>query len=146
MKFLSLFVSILVARLISGIVIAIIKSAAEPEGSGGTGLAFLEAVIAFVTFCVTYNLMQIALSKLRKKAKASSAVVIDKTPQKQPVTESIYLYINDSQTGPFEYDQILSMWNSGQITSDYIYWHEGMTEWQPIKTLLSNLKNLTKEL
>lgn len=52
-------------------------------------------------------------------------------------TQLIYLFINNQQQGPYAIDQIRGMWGSGSITADTLYWHEGMSEWGSVHTLLS---------
>ena len=49
----------------------------------------------------------------------------------------IYLYVQGEQRGPYERSQIESMWNSGQIASDAVYWHEGMADWAAISGLVA---------
>lgn len=68
-----------------------------------------------------------------------------------PPTESnaeteIFVGINDEQRGPFARSQVLSMWNSGVITSDAIYWHEGMADWMPISLFIKKVSEPLPEL
>jgi hypothetical protein len=58
--------------------------------------------------------------------------------QTHPPVPLVYLYINNQQAGPYALDQLKAMWNSGSITADTPYWHEGMAEWAPVHTLLSS--------
>ena len=50
---------------------------------------------------------------------------------------NIYLYIQGEQRGPDAKPQVQTMWNSGLITSDALYWQEGMSEWAPISDLVT---------
>lgn len=43
---------------------------------------------------------------------------------------SIYLFLNEAQTGPFTLAQIQTMFANGTVSSDALYWQEGMVEWQ----------------
>jgi hypothetical protein len=52
-------------------------------------------------------------------------------------TQLTYLFINNQQQGPYAIDQIRAMWSSGSITADSLYWHEGMSDWGSVQTLLS---------
>lgn len=54
-----------------------------------------------------------------------------------PPPPILYLLIKDQQQGPYAFDQIRGMWNSGSITIDTLYWHEGMAEWGPVGALIS---------
>jgi hypothetical protein len=51
-------------------------------------------------------------------------------------TLHIYLFISNQQQGPYAIDQIQAMWSSGSITADALFWHQGMSEWEPIQELL----------
>lgn len=47
-----------------------------------------------------------------------------------------YLVLVDSeQRGPFVLSQLRSMWGSGAITADALYWQKGMDKWQPISRI-----------
>lgn len=48
-----------------------------------------------------------------------------------------YLHQNGEQSGPFTEDQIRSMLECGAVDPTDIIWHEGLSEWQPIETVLS---------
>jgi len=50
---------------------------------------------------------------------------------------NIYLYLNDQQTGPYTEEQLRTMLVSGTINTEQLSWHEGLAEWQPLKTILS---------
>ena len=52
----------------------------------------------------------------------------------------IYLHIRGEKRGPYAKSQVQTMWNSGLITSDALYWQEGMSEWAPISALITELE------
>lgn len=47
----------------------------------------------------------------------------------------IHLLVGGEQRGPYVLDQIRSMWSSGSLTADTLWWTEGMTEWALIQAL-----------
>ena len=49
----------------------------------------------------------------------------------------IYLYQNEQQVGPFDETQIRATVASGAISQSDIAWHDGLSEWQPLNTILS---------
>jgi hypothetical protein len=49
-----------------------------------------------------------------------------------------YLAIRGEQSGPFALDDVLAMWNQGAIPPDSFYYHEGLSDWQSIQTLIAN--------
>lgn len=49
---------------------------------------------------------------------------------------NIYRIYHDGQErGPYTFEQLRSMWSSGQLTADTLYWQDGMTEWKPLHQL-----------
>jgi hypothetical protein len=50
----------------------------------------------------------------------------------------VYLIVNEQQVGPYAIDQLKSMWSSGSITADTLYWHEGMDNWEVVHLLLGS--------
>lgn len=51
-----------------------------------------------------------------------------------------YIWRNDAQAGPYTLAQLRSMWGSGSVTSETLYWIEGMTDWQPLHNILEKLE------
>jgi hypothetical protein len=49
----------------------------------------------------------------------------------------LYLFQNEEQVGPYTKEKINSMIASGEITRDDFAWHEGLSDWQPIHTIIS---------
>ncbi len=48
-----------------------------------------------------------------------------------------FLYYQAQNHGPYALDQIRSMWTSGIITADAVYWVQADSVWQPIAELLA---------
>ena len=48
----------------------------------------------------------------------------------------IYLLIEGKQEGPYSEEQVRQSLASGQIPSDLPAWHEGLTEWMPVSSIL----------
>lgn len=57
--------------------------------------------------------------------------------------DQYFLLLNGEQKGPFTMGQLRSMWTSGGITADILYWQEGNSDWLPITALLSDLEPST---
>jgi hypothetical protein len=49
-----------------------------------------------------------------------------------------HITVQGEQKGPYSLSQIQSMWESGTITSDSLYWNTEAKEWNPIKELLES--------
>lgn len=45
------------------------------------------------------------------------------------------LLVGAEQRGPYALSQLRTMWRSGSITADSLYWQESMTEWESIDGL-----------
>jgi len=106
--------------------------------NAGGGVAFGAHVGGFVG-----GLGLIGLHKLLppKEATAKSAPMRVHLPkaaatlapapvQTQTASASIYLYVQDTQYGPYDLMQIQQMLAEGAISGDALYWSEGMTEWR----------------
>lgn len=68
------------------------------------------------------------------KAKEATSV----TSPSDKHTGHYLVLVGPEQRGPFVLSQLRSMWCSGAITADALYWQKGMDKWQPI-SLLSDL-------
>ena len=55
-----------------------------------------------------------------------------------PTNALCYLLYGEQQTGPYTPDQIRSMWTSGQITADTLYWFEGSPQWVPVREFVQS--------
>ncbi|MBI3798193.1 MAG: DUF4339 domain-containing protein [Deltaproteobacteria bacterium] len=51
-----------------------------------------------------------------------------------------YLYLNNEQKGPLTLAQLQSMWRSGSITGQTLYWQHGFDEWLPLSTMIESLE------
>jgi len=49
------------------------------------------------------------------------------------------LFYGGQQQGPYALDQIESMWASGMIPADALFWDEEAKEWKPISGVLSGI-------
>lgn len=56
------------------------------------------------------------------------------------MSDQYYLWLNDQQAGPYTMIQLRSIWNSGAITSETLYWQEGMSEWIALGTWLEETR------
>jgi hypothetical protein len=54
-----------------------------------------------------------------------------------PGAPAIYLFENDTQTGPFSPQQIAEMQAMGSISQDTLYWQDGMADWRSLSELSS---------
>lgn len=48
---------------------------------------------------------------------------------------TIYLFVNEAQAGPFTLSQVQQMLATGAISSDAMYWQQGMEGWQTVEEL-----------
>ncbi len=67
------------------------------------------------------------------------------TPPPPPVNQQaveFYVYVNNTQMGPYDKLSLVKLIQQGQLTTDTLVWREGMKEWSPAKnTELSELFN-----
>jgi hypothetical protein len=56
-----------------------------------------------------------------------------------------YLLLNEQQTGPYTLEQLRSMWASGAVTLNTLFWQEGMAEWKPLRNIVALLQPRTPE-
>jgi len=52
------------------------------------------------------------------------------------LTSQIYLLKGEEQLGPFSQDQIVSMYQNGQIQTDCSFWFDGLDTWHPVGELV----------
>jgi GYF domain 2 len=55
-----------------------------------------------------------------------------------PATAECYLWRDNRQEGPFTPGQIKSMWDSGAITADTLYYYPGLPDWRPVRSFCLN--------
>ena len=48
-----------------------------------------------------------------------------------------YLYCNGERRGPYAIEQVRSMWASGIITADTLYWNDSEQGWKPVTELFA---------
>ena len=65
--------------------------------------------------------------RVQLKPKIAAAVVVE--------TPAIYLFIQDTQYGPYTSPQVQQMFIQGAIPPDAQYWQEGMAEWRNAEEL-----------
>ena len=53
------------------------------------------------------------------------------------MSDTFHVHVAGETKGPYFREQLLSMWNSGVLTADTLYWREESQEWQPVASLLS---------
>lgn len=53
-----------------------------------------------------------------------------------------YVLVNNQQTGPFSDEEINIALSKSEISYEHLAWRDGMTEWQPLRTLFSPPKTL----
>ncbi len=51
-----------------------------------------------------------------------------------------YIQSGGVQQGPYTESQLRTIWDSGSVPFDTIYWTEGMVEWGPIVQLMQSLE------
>ncbi len=51
--------------------------------------------------------------------------------------KGIYIYQNNKQEGPYSEEHIRGMLEAGDVSNISLAWRDGMSDWQPLKTILS---------
>jgi uncharacterized RDD family membrane protein YckC len=51
----------------------------------------------------------------------------------------VYLHVNEQQVGPYTPDQLQQLLAAGQIPGETPAWHEGLTEWSTVSSVLQTL-------
>jgi membrane associated rhomboid family serine protease len=105
---------------------------------GGGGVAFGAHVGGTIAGALTMLVMRRSLEKVDREdlpARAARPAPAAKRPSAANEPATIYLYVNEEQTGPFARGRIREMLELGSITPETQYWQEGMTEWRPLADL-----------
>jgi hypothetical protein len=57
----------------------------------------------------------------------------------------IYVYMQGQRRGPYEKAQLEEIWQRGQLPTDTLYWHDGMSKWAVISDLFADtiMANIT---
>ena len=55
------------------------------------------------------------------------------------------MYMQGQRRGPYEKTHLEEMWKRGQIPTDALYWHDGMSRWAVISELFADtiMPNIT---
>ncbi len=56
-----------------------------------------------------------------------------------------FIFENGEQQGPFSPDKVQRMWRDGEITDAASVWREGLTDWQPIASVLTRLPSIRQK-
>ncbi|MBA2584995.1 MAG: DUF4339 domain-containing protein [Chthoniobacterales bacterium] len=57
----------------------------------------------------------------------------------------LFVYENAFQQGPFPPDRVQRMLRDGALTEAAFVWREGLTEWQPINSVLPRLASIRQK-
>ena len=107
-----------------------ILAASSPHGGGG--VAFAAHVGGFVSGMGMVGIWKL-LTRGRRVAEASQET--SGADGAGPGAPAIYLFENDTQTGPFSSQQIAEMLAMGSISADAVYWQHGMADWRSVNEL-----------
>lgn len=105
--------------------------AASSENGGGD-VAFAAHVGGFVGGMGMVGLWKL-LTRGRRRTDADEEAVAQAGVG--PHAQAIYLFENDTQSGPFTPQQLSEMWAVGSIPAEALYWRNGMTDWRGIGEL-----------
>lgn len=54
--------------------------------------------------------------------------------------DKYWLTVGSEKRGPYTLGQLRSMWHSGAITSDTLYWQQGFDKWFPLSNIINLLE------
>ncbi|MDB2327301.1 DUF4339 domain-containing protein [bacterium] len=54
--------------------------------------------------------------------------------------DQYWITIGDEQRGPYTISQLRSMWQSGTITANTLYWQQGFDDWFSLSTIIDLLE------
>ena len=79
-----------------------------------------------------WSVLQLAEAEI--DGTAPPVEISDESRSFQPPVDALcYLLVGDQQTGPYTPDQIRSMWLTGQVTAETLYWFAGLQAWFPAR-------------
>lgn len=107
---------------------AILDASSE---DGGGGVAFAAHVGGFVG-----GMAMVGLWKWVMRGQQQTDAEEEQSGQGSAVPTGIYLFENDTQSGPFTRQQLSEMLAAGYISADTLYWRNGMTDWRSIDELV----------
>jgi membrane associated rhomboid family serine protease len=110
---------------------------------GGGGVAFGAHVGGFVAGLGLIGLHKLFSPKTKKAElkrgpmrvnvpSHAHAPAVSAVPNEAP---TLYVYEREAEYGPFNLFEIQQMMSEGRVTSQALYWSEGMTEWRSISEL-----------
>jgi hypothetical protein len=65
------------------------------------------------------------------------------TKQSSSQVELFYYKIADRENGPYTFDQLRSLWNSGQITGDALFRNEKSSQWEPLSVRIGQQSRIS---
>jgi hypothetical protein len=54
--------------------------------------------------------------------------------------DQYWITISEEQRGPYTIGQLRSMWHSGTITANTLYWQQGFENWYPLSYIIDRLE------
>lgn len=54
--------------------------------------------------------------------------------------DQYWITISDEQRGPYTIGQLRSMWHSGTITAETLYWQQGFENWYQLRHIINLLE------
>jgi hypothetical protein len=54
--------------------------------------------------------------------------------------DQYWITISDEQLGPYTIGQLRSMWHSGTITAETLYWQQGFENWYQLRHIINLLE------
>lgn len=128
-----------------GFLSAIGTALQDPRNSGEEiGLRALSMLVGMIVIGGITWLISWVLGRLfRKSSPVRPAVPASRSQISPPSLDRpshpsgslVFLSTKGQETGPFTLSQIHRMWDTGNITADALYWHDGLDGWQSIETL-----------
>jgi membrane associated rhomboid family serine protease len=106
---------------------------------GGGGVAFGAHVGGFIAGLGLIGLHKLTVKKAAEPGRGPMRVSLPVTVRAIPVAHTepatLFLYEGDAQSGPFNLFQVQHMLSQGTITSQALYWSEGMDGWRSVTEL-----------
>ncbi len=107
--------------------------------AGGGGVAFGAHVGGFLAGLGLIGLHKLFPQKEPEPERGPMRVhlpgPLPSAPETHAETPTLYLHDGEAQSGPFNLSQVQQMLSQGTVTSQNLYWSEGMTEWRSVSEL-----------
>lgn len=84
------------------------------------------------------NLTNVAASLLKLGLENDKPDIIKKNKESDRRQSAYYILRTGIKSGPYTLKQLISMWGSGSITSDTLFWSDTLRDWVSIKDLTEN--------